>query len=133
MTTDPNSPYTVYHESRNRKTGSTIQIIDNRDFRFTRWLRSQDEDAVKAALTARSVMRYSPFDYITYCTKHGAWVEHHTLKDAGNHYAHPEGWCDECAKIIEGSDEDPPPHRTRRVEGFDPATAPEVPDADLFR
>lgn len=121
--TPTDAPYTIYHQSRNRKTGSLIQIVDNRDYNFTRWRRE---------LADPNVRLFSPYDYVTYCVKHDTWVEHHSLKDAGNHYAHPEGWCDDCAGIIEGSEEDPPPHRVRTVAGFDPALAPEIPDEDLF-
>jgi hypothetical protein len=68
----------IHHESRNRKTGTRIMIIDNRQGSF-------DVGGQK---------------WITFCDDHGNYCEHETLKLASRHYAHPEGWCGDCEEMM---------------------------------
>jgi hypothetical protein len=72
----------LVQDRRNRETGTTILLYDNRDGSFD----ESDENG-----------------WFTVCEEHGSMCSHPTLQLAREWASEPTGWCEECQKLADGT------------------------------
>jgi hypothetical protein len=78
MGPDTEATDNVRARRRNRLTGTTIELIDNREGSF---------DAGGQG-------------WVTLCVDHGNYCEHESRKLAASFIAYPDNWCGECDDFV---------------------------------